>query len=407
MIERYIEFLKNIGFSLHIGHTASTAIAEGLAFLSLVILSLLLLWLVRFILKKTVFKIIKKTSIKYDDMLIENHVFQRFCMLIPIILINFYIFKVLPDYPQIANGILKLNRVIEIIVFTLIFNAVLNTGSQIYQSFAVAKVKPITGFIQVVKIIVWCLSALVIISFLLGTKLSTIFISLGTISAILILVFQDTIKGFVGGIQLTANDMLHIGDWIVMDPADGFVTEINLTTVKVRNWDNTITTIPTYSLVSAPFTNWRGMEESGGRRIKRDLLIDIHTVKFCTPDMLEKYKQIQLVRPYIEAKEKEVNEYNESQHVDTSNLANGRQQTNLGIFRAYLRAYLTNDPRFNTDLLTMVRQEQPNEFGIPLQIYVFTKTKSLVPYEEVQSDLFDHIIATAPMFDLKIFQRQS
>ena len=239
----------------------------------------------------------------------------------------------------------------------------------------------------------------------MGKSLYSIIIGLGTISAVLMLIFQDSIKGFVGSIQLSINDMLRIGDWIAVGNADGTVQEINLTTVKVQNWDNTITTIPTYQLVSSPFTNWRGMSESGGRRIARSINIDVNTIRYCTPEMLEKYKQYSLVKDYITQREEEIQEYNKANNIDTSQVLNGRQQTNLGIFRAYIKAYLNNNPKLNHNLTMMVRQLQPTEFGVPLQIYAFSSDKQWVNYEEIQSDIFDHIISAATMFDLKIYQK--
>jgi miniconductance mechanosensitive channel len=268
-----------------------------------------------------------------------------------------------------------------------------------------SKIKPITGLIQVTKIVLYILCVLIIIAYVLGTKIGNILISLGTMSAIIILVFQDTIKGFVGSIQLSVNDMLRIGDWISIGPADGNVLEINLTTVKVQNWDNTITTIPTYNLVSNPFTNWRGMSESGGRRIARTINIDVNTIRYCTPEMIEKYKHYGLVKDYIEQKEEDILEYNKANRIDTSEIINGRQQTNLGIFRAYIKAYLNNNPKLNHNLTMMVRQMQPTEFGVPLQIYAFSSDKKWINYEEIQSDIFDHVISAATMFDLKIYQK--
>ena len=205
---------------------------------------------------------------------------------------------------------------------------------------------------------------------------------------------------------MSINDMLRIGDWIVMGPADGNVMEINLTTVKVQNWDNTITTIPTYQMVSTPFTNWRGMSESGGRRIARTINIDVNTIRYCTPEMLEKYKHYSLVKDYIIQREKDIAEYNKANNIDTSEIMNGRQQTNIGIFRAYIRAYINNNPKLNHNLTMMVRQLQPSEFGVPLQIYAFSNDKQWVNYEEIQSDIFDHVLAAAEMFDLKIYQKR-
>lgn len=405
MIEKYISILKSFGLKMGLGDSLSAIIAESISSLSLLIFSFGIFFLIKFILKKTVYKIIQLSTNKYDDLLIKNKVIGRMCLLIPALITGALLSRVLPDFPDTAAFLTKAINICEIVIFTMILSAFISTGEDLYNMHEMSRIKPITGLVQVSKIVLYVLTVLVIIAYVLGTKISTVLISMGTMSAIIILVFQDTIKGFVGGIQLSVNDMLRLGDWIVVGPADGIVQEINLTTVKVQNWDNTITTIPTYTLVSAPFTNWRGMSESGGRRIARSINIDVNTIRYCTPEMLEKYKQYSLVKDYIEQKEEDILEYNKANKIDTNLILNGRQQTNLGIFRAYIKAYLNNNPKLNHNLTMMVRQMQPNEFGVPLQIYTFSSDKQWINYEEIQSDIFDHIIAAAPMFDLKIYQK--
>ena len=405
MIEKYIEILSGIGKYLHFGQNTSLGIAEGIAFVSLLVVGILLYFLARFIISKTVNVLIKKTPSKYDDLLVKNKVFIRICLLIPAILVKYYLNDAMPDFPGAAAIITKITKIYEIMVYASILMALVNAAHELYNSFETSKLKPIEGLVQVIKGIIIAVSVLLITTFLLGKSLSSIIIGLGTISAVLLLIFQDSIKGFVGSIQLSINDMLRIGDWIVMGQADGTVQEINLTSVKVQNWDNTITTIPTYTLVSAPFTNWRGMSESGGRRIARTINIDVNTIRYCTPEMLEKYKHYSLVKDYIIQKEEDILEYNKANGIDTSVIMNGRQQTNLGIFRAYIKAYINNNPKLNHHLTMMVRQLQPTEFGIPLQVYAFSSDKEWINYEEIQSDIFDHIISAAPMFDLKIYQK--
>jgi miniconductance mechanosensitive channel len=405
MIEKYIEILKNLNLKMGLNVELSTAIAETISTLSLVILSMGIFFLIKFILKKTIYKIIQLSTNKYDDLLLKNKVIGRICLLIPALIIGALLDNALPDFPETATFLMKLVNVFEIFICTMIISSFVSTGEDLYNMHEMAKIKPITGLIQVTKIVLYILCVLIIIAYVLGTKIGNILISLGTMSAIIILVFQDTIKGFVGGIQLSVNDMLRIGDWIAMGPADGNVLEINLTTVKVQNWDNTITTIPTYNLVSNPFTNWRGMSESGGRRIARTINIDVNTIRYCTPEMIEKYKRYSLVKDYITQKEEDILEYNKANHIDTSEILNGRQQTNLGIFRAYIKAYLNNNSKLNHNLTMMVRQMQPTEFGVPLQIYAFSSDKKWVNYEEIQSDIFDHVISAATMFDLKIYQK--
>lgn len=405
MIKKYIEILKTIGHNMNLSNQASLAIAEGLATLSLLVLSILLIFLTKFIITHFIYKTITKTKTKADDLLIKNRVLIRICLLIPAILIKTYATDVLHHFVGAQNTLLKLNTIYEIIIFVLIIISVINTISDYYESLQYSKAKPIKGLVQFIKIFIYIICFLLIVAFLLHTKVSKILIGLGTISAVLMLVFQDTIKGFVGGIQLSVNDMLRIGDWIVMGNADGNVLEINLTTVKVQNWDNTITTIPTYSLVSNPFTNWRGMSESGGRRISRSINIDINTIRFCTPEMMEKFKHYSLISDYVAEREEEILEYNKANRIDTSCIINGRQQTNLGIYRAYLMAYLKNNPKLNHNMTMMVRQLQPTEFGVPIQIYTFSSIKDWESYEKIQSDLFDHILAATEMFDLKLYQR--
>ena len=405
MIEKYIEILKNLSMKLGLSEAFSIGIAETIATLSLILLSLGIYFLVKFILKKTVYMLIQHSTNKYDDLLITNKVISRICLLIPTIITSSLLNEVLPDFPDTAAFLIKLINILEIMICSMVISAFVSTIEDLYNTHEMSKIKPIKGLVQVIKIVLYILTGLVIIAYVLGTKISSIVLSLGTLSAVIILVFQDTIKGFVGSIQLSANDMLRIGDWIVMGPADGSVLEINLTTVKVQNWDNTITTIPTYNMVSSPFTNWRGMSESGGRRIARTINIDVNTIRYCTPEMLEKYKHYALVKDYITQKEEDIAEYNKANQIDTSEILNGRQQTNLGVFRAYIKAYLNNNPKLNHNLMMMVRQMQPTEFGVPLQIYAFSSDKQWINYEEIQSDIFDHIISAAPMFDLKIYQK--
>ena len=405
MIEKYIEMLTNLNLKMGLNDGLAVGLAETTATLSLILISIAIFFLVKFVLKKTIYKIIQQSTTQYDDLLIKNKVIGRVCLLIPALLVGALLPDVLPDYPETADSLLKVVRVFEIVIYTMILTSIVTTLEDIYNTHEMAKLKPLTGLVQVIKIVLYVVASLIIIAYLLDTKLSTILISLGTMSAVLMLVFQDTIKGFVGSIQLSANDMLRIGDWIAVGAADGNVLEINLTTVKVQNWDNTITTIPTYSLVSSPFTNWRGMSESGGRRIARTINIDVNTIRYCTPEMLEKYKHYSLIKDYLTQKEEDILEYNKANRIDTSEIMNGRQQTNLGVFRAYIKAYLNNNPKLNHNLTMMVRQMQPTEFGVPLQIYAFSSDKKWINYEDIQSDIFDHIISAAPMFDLKIYQK--
>lgn len=409
MIEKYItvliKFFNKLGFSEFIAQQ----ISELVSFVTLLLVTFIIYHLVRIIVEKTVHTLIKKSPSKRDDILIKNKVFRRLCLIIPAYIIRLNIPDALPSYPLLATAIIEITKIYEVFVYSRVIDAILTTLNEIYDTYEISKSKPIKGFVQVLKTIVYIICVLLVIAILTQKQLSSILIGLGTLSAVLMLVFKDPILGFVGGIQLTVNDMLRIGDWIVMEKskADGVVLEIGLTTVKVQNWDKTITTIPTYSLISDSFTNWRGMENSGGRRIARSFVIDIDTIKFCTPEMLERFKKFQLVSQYINDKEKEIEEYNKSNNIDDSNLVNGRRQTNIGIFRAYLNAYLANCPYINKDMTFMVRQLPPTETGVPIQIYAFSSNKAWISYENIQSDIFDHVFSVVRMFDLKIYQKPS
>jgi len=269
--------------------------------------------------------------------------------------------------------------------------------------------KPVQIIFQIISVLAFFIGAISLLSILLDTSFATLFAGLGASMAIIILVFKDTILGFVSGWQLSSNDMLRQGDWITVPKygADGNVEEVSLYSVKVRNFDNTITTVPPYALVSESFQNWRGMQESGGRRIKRSIIIDMTSIKFCTPEMLDKFRKIQYLTEYIDSTEEIIRNYNEKNKTDNSMLVNGRRQTNIGIFRAYIQKYIENHPEVNHEMTTMVRQLQPNEKGIPLELYFFIRNKDWVYYENVQSDIFDHIMAVVTAFDLRVFQYPS
>lgn len=409
MFSKYISFIENLLSKVGLNENVTTYISEAISLITLIVITLVLYHAVLFVIRKTIYIFIEKSESKRDDILIKNKVFNRLCLLVPAYLIRFNIEAAIPSFPVLSSTIILFTKIYEVFIYSRVIDAILSTLNDIYDTYEISKSKPIKGFIQVLKTIIYIVCFLLIIAILTNKELSNILIGLGTLSAVLMLVFKDPILGFVGGLQLTINDMLRIGDWIVMEKskADGEVLEIGLTTVKVQNWDKTITTIPTYSLISDSFTNWRGMENSGGRRIARSFVIDIDTVKFCTPEMLERFKKFQLVSQYIIDKEKEIEEYNKANNIDDSNLVNGRRQTNLGIFRAYLNSYLANCPYINKDMTFMVRQLSPTETGVPIQIYAFSSNKAWVSYENIQSDIFDHVFAVVTMFDLKIYQKPS
>ncbi len=409
MIKKYIHFLAKIGEEFKYSTETANIIAELVAFLTILAISIFIFFIAKLIINKGVTFLNRKTDNIFVRLIVSNKVFSRLCLLIPTYIIRETVMDAMPTLTKLQNIIIILTKIYEVFVYTRILDSVLNVVHGIYNSYEMSKSKPIKGVIQVLRFIIYIVCILLIIAVLTNKQLSSILIGLGTLSAVLMLVFKDPILGFVGSIQLTINDMLRIGDWIVMpkNNADGTVLDIGLTTVKVQNWDNTITTIPTYSLIAESFTNWRGMSESGGRRISRSITIDADTVKFCTPEMLERFKKYQLVERYISDKEDEITFFNKENNIDTSNLVNGRRQTNLGIFRAYLREYLLSNPNLNQNMTLMVRQLTPTEYGIPIQIYAFSANKEWISYENIQSDIFDHIYAVVPMFDLRVYQKPS
>ena len=379
--------------------------------LIIILLALAVDYICRYILLGAFKKFAKKTTNQLDDLIIEKKIINKGMHIIPSILI----FTMLPlAYPSPADKeiLVLLQKLFQIYIITvslLFINSLLNLGVELFHRNDKFKDKPLKGFVQIVQVILFSVGVILLISILINESPSTIFTGIGASAAILMLVFKDTILGFVAGIQLSANDMLRVDDWISMPKygADGTVIEITLNTVKVKNFDNTISTIPPYALISESFQNWRGMRESPGRRIKRSINLDMNSVKFCTPEMLEKYRKISLLAGYIDDTENKLQTYNQTNQIDNTILVNGRRQTNLGVFRAYLQRYLESLPEVNKEMICMVRHLQPTEKGIPMELYFFSSIKDWVIYETIQADVFDHVLAVIPEFDLQIFQELS
>ncbi len=361
----------------------------------------------RFILLHIVSALVKRTRVTWDDILFDRSVLIRLSRMVAPLVLSLTIPMAFAGVESF--GLLLISRlcnVLILITFLNFINALLRAIYTVYNSKEQFRDRPLKGLLQTAQVALWFIGGIVIIATLLGKSPLSLLAGLGASAAILMLVFKDSIMGVVSGVQLSANDMLKVGDWIAMPKygADGTVIEVTLNTVKVRNWDNTITTIPPYLLVSDSFQNWRGMQESGGRRVKRSVNIDMNSVRFCTPEMLDKYRKIKLLADYIDQTEKVIKDYNEAQQIDNSVLVNGRRQTNLGVFRAYLNAYLHNLPTVNDEMTILVRHLQPTDHGIPVELYFFTRTTDWAPYEQIQADVFDHLLAIVPEFDLRVFQ---
>jgi miniconductance mechanosensitive channel len=378
-------------------------------FLITIVLSILFYYIAKYIIVHVVKKVAARTKSTWDDALVQHKVFNRMAFLIPGIFIFISAPQTLSEFEGIPHLIQKLTEIYLIAITLFVINSFFNSVLEISREFSLTKAKPIKGYMQIVKIVIYLIGAILIISILLQQSPVYLLGGLGAFSAVLLLVFKDAILGFVGSIQISANDMVRQGDWITMQKfnVDGIVIDISLTTVKVRNWDKSITTIPTYSLISDSFQNWRGMEEAGVRRIKRSLLINMNSVTLCSEEMIEKFRKIKLIREYVEEKEKELKAYNEATVTDEHIKVNGRRQTNLGVFRAYVKAYIDNIPLLDKESIRLVRQLQPNENGIPLEIYAFCKTSDTLIYENLQSDIFDHLLAIVPEFELQVFQNPS
>jgi miniconductance mechanosensitive channel len=406
-ITRYFnDWLINAGIPDNLAKT----ISDYSGFLLVIVFAMIVFYIARIIIVRVVHRVAERSSSNWDDAFVARKVFKRLAYLIPALIIHSAAPFVIPDYPVTLSVILILIKIYIFTVAVIVASSVLDASNDIYNSYEISKTRPIKGFIQVAKIFLYILYAIVIITILfLRTKGFGWLAGLGAFSAVLLLVFKDPILGFAGGIQLATNDMLRIGDWIEMPKynADGNVIDITITTVKVQNWDKTITTIPTYFLVSDSYKNWRGMQESGARRIKRHIQIDLNSIKFCTPEMLERFSSYGYVSDYLATKEEELNVYNLANKIDPNVMINGRRQTNIGIFRAYLTNYLKNNPYIREDLTLMVRQLQPTETGLPLEIYAFSKEQGWEDMERIQADIFDHILAGIKYFDLQLFQNPS
>ncbi len=407
---KWIEASENwlapaLGISL-----STSAVAVRLGGLVVV---LALAWAANFIAKKIILRgvrhTVKKTVTKWDDALMERRMFSRLSHLAPAVVIYAAAPIVFAGYESPINTMRLVSTVYMVLVGLFVVDAFLNAVVDIYRTYVFSRRLPIRGFVQIAKIVIFFAAGVIVISVIVDRDPSKLLAGMGAMTAVLILIFKDSILGFVAGIQLSTNKMLHIGDWIEIPNygADGNVIDISLTTVKVQNWDKTISTIPAYALISETFKNWRGMSESGGRRIKRSVYIDMNSIQFCDEVMLEKFKRFGFINEYIESKRSEVSVWNRDQEVDDSELVNGRRLTNVGTFRAYLVAYLRRHPSINKEMTFLVRQLAPTSKGLAIQIYVFSRDKVWANYEDIQADIFDHVLATIPHFGLRVFQEPS
>lgn len=398
-----MEFINNLLVELGVQADTAVYLSNVIMIIGIGVLSIL----ANLITKKIVLKVFthynKNNRTQWNQYILERKVIQKLSHVVPAIII--YNFS--STFPSFYQQLIEKGVMIYVIVVAIfVVNAFLNVVHDIYKTFEVSKVRPIRGYIQVVKIFVFTIGGILVISILIGESPILLLSGIGALSAVIMLIFKDSLLGLVAGILLTSDDMVRVGDWIEMPKygADGDVIDISLNTVKVQNWDKTITTIPTYALISDSFKNWRGMQNTGGRRIKRSVNIDTSSIAFCSPEMIESLKKIHYLKDYISQREKEIEQFNKEHEVDRSSKVNGRALTNIGIFRVYIQQYLEHHPKIHKGLTRIVRQLEPGETGLPLEIYAFTNDISWAVYEGVQSDIFDHILAVASEFGLRIFQ---
>jgi len=355
----------------------------------------------RYILKGLA-KLIKRTKTSLDDILYDKVLSHRLAYIVPILII--YNFAYLT--PSYASTIQRFAFALIFLIILTSISAFLQALNKIYEQKEQFKGRPIKGYIQAVTIVLYIVGTLVMVGILTGQSFLVLLSGVGALTAIIILVFRDTILSFIASLQITSNDLIRLGDWIEVPQygADGDVIDIALHIVKIQNWDKTISVIPTHKLLEASFKNWRGMKESGGRRIKRSIFIDIDSIKLCDEKMLEKFQRIELLKNYLEQKIAEIEADNKNKKVDMSIMVNARRLTNIGTFRAYIAAYLRNHQKISQDLTFLIRQLAPGPTGLPIEIYVFANDVRWPNYEEIQADIFDHLLSVIKEFDLRIFQ---
>ncbi|OIQ23817.1 mechanosensitive ion channel domain-containing protein [Lacinutrix sp. MedPE-SW] len=387
--------------------------AKYLNMFTLLIIALCIIYFVDKIITKTLrvasVRIAEHTKSPFDDLLLANKVPRNVAHIFPLILALNLLPIIFADFDYIESPVRKLLQVTFIILVLWIVRSVLHTIEDFLKTIPSLRDKPIDSYIQVFMIFAWIVGAFAAIAVFTNLSIIKFITGFGAASAIILLIFKDTILGFVASIQVSINDMVRIGDWITFEKygADGDVVEINLATVKVQNFDNTITTIPTYAMISDSFKNWRGMKNSDGRRIKRHLMIKQDSIKYLTPEDVERLKDVQLISSYLAGMQEKLDKYNTENNVDKTLLLNGRNLTNIGVFRKYIQTYLENHSAINKDMLLMARQLQPTTQGVPLEVYAFSKDKRWENYEYVMSDLFDHFLAAVPFFELEIFELPS
>lgn len=405
-----MDSIKHLLYDYLVSVNVSEAIAKYLNMLALAIALSIIVLLIDFIVRKILIQIFtqfaSKSKTNFDDLLVSNKVPRNIAHVIPLLFLIEFMPIVLTDFNYYENIFEKGLKAFSIVITLWIVRSVLNAVKDYFKTLPKLKDKPIDSYIQVFMIFAWVMGIFSAIAIITGIAFINFITGLGAASAVIILIFKDTILGFVASIQVSINDMVHIGDWITFEKygADGDVIEINLATVKVQNFDKTITTIPTYALISDSFKNWRGMVNSDGRRIKRSLNIKLNSVKYLSKEQVISLSKIELINSYLEKRQNDINSFNKSHTINKELPINGRNLTNLGVFRKYAQTYLEQHSAINKDMMIMVRQLAPTTQGIPLEVYAFSSDKRWENYEYIMADIFDHLIAAVPYFDLEVYE---
>ena len=408
-----MESLRHFIYDLLLSAGLSESFARYGNMLALLIVFLIVVVIADILIKRIVIKVFsnlaEKSKTNFDDMLIANKTPRNIAHIVPLVIAFEFLPVVFTDFPYVSGLVYMGLKLFSIVLLLWIVRSLLHTLKNYFKTLPNLKDKPIDSYIQVFMIFAWVSGFMFAFVIITGTPLLTFLAAMGAASAVIILIFKDTILGFVASIQVSINDIVRIGDWVTFDKygADGDVIEINLSTVKVQNFDKTITTIPTYGLISDSFKNWRGMQNSGGRRIKRALLINLDSVKYITVNEIDDLKKIDLISSYIQDRQLKIEAYNKEHKINKEVLLNGRNLTNLGVFRKYIESYLQKHSGINKDMMIMARQLDPTSQGIPLEIYAFSSDKRWQNYEYIMADIFDHLIAAVPYFDLELFELPS
>ena len=402
IIEIFISALTNQGFGLFWAELTSRV----LLVIIFLVMSSIIYWVSRRVVLGLFYRISRKTKTHFDDLLIKNKTAKRLAYLFPVLFLYHFLPEIFSNNQTVFELLKNILEAFSIVIIINLIRALLKTINDYIKTIPSFKDKPIDSYIQVIMIFLWFIGGILILSVLTGKDVGTFLTTLGALSAVLLFVFKDTILGFVASVQITVNDTVRIGDWITMpgNNADGDVISISLSAVQIQNFDKTITSIPTYKLLSDAFINWRGMSDSDGRRIKRSLLIKISSIRFLEAEELVEIEKIERIKPFIEKRKAEIESSNQREKNDKKLLINGRNFTNLGLFRNYTEAYLKEHPMVNPNMTIMCRQLSPTAQGIPLEVYVFSVDKDWKNYEHIAADIFDHLLAATKYFNLECFE---